>query len=89
MVNNATGNKTPITEFHQGNGILRLLASIDLAGQLIDYKPITSFDEGLKSNFDWFNNNWDKIQETADFPVGMSSAVRKNDLLTKSFVFEL
>jgi len=31
----------------------------------------------LKSNFDWFNNNWDKIQQAADFPVGMSSAVRK------------
>ena len=55
----------------------RLLASIELAGNLIDYKPITSFEDGLKSNFDWFNNNWDKIQLAADFSVGMSSAVRK------------
>jgi hypothetical protein len=54
-----------------------LLASIDLAGKLIDYKPIISFDDGLKSNFDWFNNNWDKLQQAADFHVGMSSAVRK------------
>ena len=79
MVNNATGNATPITEFppRKWDTKKRLLASIDLADQLIDYKPITSFDEGLKSNFEWFNNNWDKIQQAADFPVGMSSAVRK------------
>ena len=79
MVNNATGNATPITEFppRKWDTKKRLLASIDLAGKLIDYKPIISFDEGLKSNFDWFNNNWDKIQQAADFPVGMSSAVRK------------
>ena len=79
MVNNATDNVTPITEFppRKWDTKKRLLASIDLAGQLIDYKPIISFDEGLKSNFEWFNNNWDKIQQAADFPVGMSSAVRK------------
>jgi nucleoside-diphosphate-sugar epimerase len=79
MVNNATGNATPITKFppRKWDTKKRLLASIDLAGKLIDYKPIISFEEGLKSNFDWFNNNWDKIQQVADFPVGMSSAVRK------------
>jgi len=31
----------------------------------------------LKSNFDWFKTNWEKIQKAADFPIGMSSAVRK------------
>ena len=79
QVNNATGNETPITEFppRKWDTKKRLLASIDLAGQLIDYKPIISFEDGLKSNFDWFNKNWDEIQQAADFPIGMSSAVRK------------
>ena len=56
---------------------ITFLASIELAGKLIDYSPITSFEDGLKANFDWFNNNWNEIQSSADFPIGMSSAVRK------------
>ena len=55
----------------------RLLASIELARELIDYNPITEFNEGFQSNIEWFNKNWDAIQLNADFPVGMSSAVRK------------
>ena len=79
MVNSATGNSTPITKFppRKWDTKKRLLASIELAGKLIDYKPIVSFEDGLKSNFEWFNNNWDQIQQAADFPIGMSSAVRK------------
>ena len=79
MVNKATGNKTPITTYppRKWDTKKRLLASIKLAGKLIDYKPITSFDDGLKANVDWFKINWKIIQLAADFPVGMSSAVRK------------
>ena len=55
----------------------RLLASIELAGELIDYNPIISFEDGLNENFKWFSNNWATVQLSADFPVGMSSAVRK------------
>jgi nucleoside-diphosphate-sugar epimerase len=79
MVNNATGNSTPITQFpaRKWDTKKRLLASIELAGKLIDYKPITQFEDGLKENMKWFKLNWDRIQEAADFPIGMSSAVRK------------
>jgi len=79
MVNNAAGNSTPITQFppRKWDTKKRLLASIELAHKLIDYKPITSFEDGLKANVDWFKTNWEKIQKAADFPVGMSSAVRK------------
>ena len=79
MVNNATGNTTPITQFpaRKWDTKKRLLASIELANELIDYEPIISFSDGLESNFKWFENNWGKIQDLADFPVGMSSAVRK------------
>ena len=79
MVNSATGNSTPTTQFpaRKWDTKKRLLASIELAEELIEYKPITSFQEGLNANFNWFNDNWDEIQIAADFPVGISSAVRK------------
>jgi nucleoside-diphosphate-sugar epimerase len=79
MVNDATGNSTPITQFppRKWDTKKRLLASIELAGNLIDYKPIISFEDGLKANMEWFKLNWDKIQNVADFPIGMSSAVRR------------
>jgi len=79
MVNQSTGNTIPITQFppRKWDTKKRLLASIELAGELIDYKPIVSFEDGLNENFMWFGNNWDKVQEAADFPIGMSSAVRK------------
>ncbi len=79
MVNNSTGNTTETTFYpsRKWDTKKRLLASISLANQLIDYKPIITFKDGLKENFNWFNNNFDKIKQAADFPVGMSSAVRK------------
>ena len=79
IVNKSTGNTTPVTKYpaRVWDTKKRLLASIDLAKKLIDYEPITSFQDGLQANFDWFNNNWEKIENAADFPIGMSSAVRK------------
>jgi nucleoside-diphosphate-sugar epimerase len=55
----------------------RLCASIEKASKLIDYKPIVSFEEGFRENVKWFNENWSKISELADFKPGMNSAVRK------------
>jgi UDP-glucose 4-epimerase len=79
MVNSASGNKTPITQYpaRKWDTKKRLLASIALANRLIDYKPLETFDNGLKANVEWFKANWDRIQQAADFPIGMSSAVRK------------
>jgi dTDP-D-glucose 4,6-dehydratase len=54
----------------------RLLASIEKAQRLVKYAPIVEFDEGLQRNIDWFTENWDEINLCADFPPGMSSAVR-------------
>ena len=79
MVNQSTNNSAPVTHFPPRiwDTKKRLLASIELASELIDYKPLTSFTDGLKANMKWFENNWDLIEEAADFSVGMSSAVRK------------
>ena len=54
----------------------RLLASIERAKQIIGHEPHTNFDTGLEHTIQWFKDNWDQIKECADFPPGMSSAVR-------------
>ena len=79
MINSVTGNKTPVTQYpaRKWDTKKRLLASIDLASKLIGYKPIENFEDGLKANMDWFKETWGDIEQNADFPVGMSSAVRK------------
>ena len=78
MVNEATGNKADIIfrERRKWDTKPRLLASIDKARELIGYEPIVGFDEGFQSNIEWFRDNWEKIESLADFPPGMSSAVR-------------
>ncbi|RCK76500.1 MAG: UDP-glucose 4-epimerase [Ignavibacteriae bacterium] len=78
LVNNLTGNKAGIKLV--GKRIWdtknRLLASIDKARDLIGYKPVMDFEEGLKITIDWFRSNWDNIEKSASFPPGVSSAVR-------------
>ncbi len=78
IVNNSTGNKAPIKHLDRRKWDTkpRLLACIDKAKELVGYKPLVNFDEGFQANIEWFRDNWDKIKTVADFPPGMSSAVR-------------
>ena len=79
MVNTATGNTAPILQRprRKWDTKPRLLASITKAQKLIDYRPIVAFDSGFQRSVEWFRDNWNEIQGLADFPPGMSSAVRK------------
>jgi hypothetical protein len=52
------------------------LASIEKAKRLVGYEPLVKFEEGLQTNIEWFRDNWGNIEMVADFPPGMSSAVR-------------
>ncbi|WP_333655809.1 NAD-dependent epimerase/dehydratase family protein [Dissulfurispira sp.] len=78
LVNDATSNKAGLIfrERRRWDTKPRLLASIDKARELIGYEPIVNFEEGFQTNIEWFRDNWDKIESLADFPPGMSSAVR-------------
>jgi len=78
LVNEATGNKSPLNfkPRRKWDTKPRLLASIDKAKRLIGYEPIVGFREGFARNVEWFKENWDIISSMADFPPGMSSAVR-------------
>jgi nucleoside-diphosphate-sugar epimerase len=78
LINKTTDNKTPI---HYKPRRLwdtkpRLLASIEKASRLIQYKPLVDFDEGFILTKEWFTDNWEMIEKLADFKPGMSSAVR-------------
>ena len=84
MVNRLTGNKAGLlfTDRRKWDTKSRLLASIDRAKGLIGYSPDTSFEEGLLATIEWFRNNWESINRDAEFPPGMSSAV-KNYVLSQ------
>ncbi len=45
----------------------KLLSSIEKAKNILGYKPTVSFDDGLVKVHDWFSENWDNIQESAEF----------------------
>ncbi len=78
LVIKATGSKAPIQFMpkRKWDTKSRLLACIEKAEQLIKYKPIATFNEGFEKNIEWFKDNWETIESLADFPPGMSSAVR-------------
>ncbi|MCX7983458.1 MAG: NAD-dependent epimerase/dehydratase family protein [Bacteroidetes bacterium] len=78
MVNEVTKNPSQIvfTERRKWDTKPRLLASIEKASRLIHYTPLIEFREGFQYTIEWFHDNWDKIKLLADFPPGMSSAVR-------------
>ena len=84
MVNDLVGNKSGVlyTDRRKWDTKSRLLASIDHAQDLLGYKPQINFEIGIKRTIEWFKSNWDFIQRDAEFPPGMSSAV-KNYVLSQ------
>jgi nucleoside-diphosphate-sugar epimerase len=85
MINGITGNNAGIlfTERRKWDTKSRLLASIEKARDLLGYDPKTEFEDGLQQAHGWFKDNWDSIRRDAEFPPGMSSAV-KNYVLSHS-----
>ena len=78
LVNEVTKNKAPLIfkQRRKWDTKPRLLASIEKAGKLIKYKPAQNFKNGFLENIEWFKDNWEMIEKLADFPPGVSSAVR-------------
>ncbi|MDP7318827.1 MAG: nucleotide sugar epimerase, partial [SAR324 cluster bacterium] len=61
----------------------RLRASIDKAKDLLGYAPSMTFEDGLQGTIRWFADHWEEINRDAEFPPGMSSAVRHHVLQQK------
>lgn len=78
MINDITGNQAPIQllERRKWDTKARLLASVEKAERLIGYEPNIPFEQGMKSTVEWFKANWKRIQKSARFGPGTSSAVR-------------
>jgi nucleoside-diphosphate-sugar epimerase len=78
MVNELTGNQAGLVQAERRvwDTKKRLLASIDRARELLGYEPKTDFRAGLENTVSWFRDNWQHIRRDAEFPPGMSSAVR-------------
>ena len=83
-VNDLIGNKAGLlyTDRRKWDTKSRLLASVDRAHEILGYDPKTEFKIGLRKTIKWFEENWESIQKDAEFPPGMSSAV-KNYLLNQ------
>jgi len=84
-INQLTGNKAGFTytDRRKWDTKNRLLASIERAKSLLDYDPLTTFEDGLSETIKWFNDNWEAINQDAEFPPGMSSAVKSYVLMQK------
>jgi len=68
-VNKLTGNTEGIAYAARRNwdAKSKLISSIEKAKEILDYKPTVSFDKGLKKTHNWFFDNWDHIEENAEF----------------------
>jgi len=69
MVNTLTGNHQGIKYSERRNWDVKkqLLSSIDKAKHLLNYKPQTSFENGVKQVHQWFVDNWENIHGSAEF----------------------
>lgn len=68
-INDLTGNREGIayTAPRDWDVKTQLISSIEKAKDILDYKPSVSFDKGLKRTYDWFIDNWNHIEEDAEF----------------------
>jgi len=68
-VNKLTGNDSGIVykERRNWDKKTRLLASIEKARKILAYEPKMEFKEGLRHVHQWFNENWENIQKSAEF----------------------
>ena len=69
MVNELAGNEAGIKYIERRDWDVktRLLSSIEKAKKLLSYKPQMEFDDGLKKVHRWFDENWENIEQRAEF----------------------
>jgi nucleoside-diphosphate-sugar epimerase len=69
MVNNLTRNEAGIryVERRDWDAKTRLLSSIDKAKKLLDYKPQTEFEDGVEKLYNWFCENRENVEKSAEF----------------------
>lgn len=68
-VNDLAGTKSTIIfkERREWDKKIRLLASIEKAHKILGYEPKVEFRQGLIYVYQWFRENWERIQKSAEF----------------------
>jgi UDP-glucose 4-epimerase len=68
-VNRLTGNDLGVvhTQRRDWDAKTCIISSIDKARRLLDYRPQTTFDKGLRHVHDWFVESWENITKSAEF----------------------
>lgn len=68
-INDLTGNNEGIAYIarRDWDAKTKLLSSIEKAKDILNYKPSVSFDKGLEKTYNWFIDNWNHIEEDAEF----------------------
>lgn len=68
-VNEITGNQAGIkyAPRRDWDAKTNLLSSIEKAQRLLDYQPQTDFETGLRKVHEWFVENWEDIETSAEF----------------------
>jgi len=76
-INEITGNQagTVQADTRRWDVKKRVLASVDKADALLGWRPTTELRVGLERQAAWFRENWDRIDASARFAPGISSAV--------------
>lgn len=64
-VNNAVGIE--YYDRREWDNKTQIVGSIEKSQRVLGYEPQTSFDEGLDQVHDWFEDNWEQINECAEF----------------------
>jgi UDP-glucose 4-epimerase len=69
IVNRLTNNKAGVIFIKRRDWDVkhRLLSSIEKAEKILGYAPRTQFEDGIKQVYRWFMENWDNIQNSAEF----------------------
>ena len=69
MVNKLTGNEAGIKYVERRDWDVKrgLLSSIKKAKRLLGYEPKMEFEESLKKVHEWFVENWENIEKSAEF----------------------
>jgi nucleoside-diphosphate-sugar epimerase len=68
-VNELAGNEKGIkfTPRRNWDAKTKLLSSIEKAERILDYKPKMKFEDGLENTYQWFVDNWENIENSAEF----------------------
>ena len=69
MINELTGNPEGIAYAarRDWDAKTQLLSSIEKANRILNYRPETNFKNGLKNTYRWFQDNWESIENSAEF----------------------